>query len=59
MMFFTIMYPVLSDLLHAKDVTSTDWPGGIIIAIFIVGWAINRGLFWLLAGSIAIQCSQE
>jgi hypothetical protein len=52
MMFFMIMYPALSDLLHRKDATNIDWHSGIIIAIFTVGWAIGSVLFWLLADRI-------
>ena len=46
------MYPSLSDLLHTKDTTNIGWHGGIIIAIFTVGWARGSILFGLLADRI-------
>jgi MFS family permease len=49
MMFFIIMYPALSDLLHTKNETSVGWYSGIIIAIFTIGWALGSVVFGMLA----------
>jgi len=52
MMFFIIMVPALSDLLHTKDSTTIGYHGGLIVAIFTIGWALGSVTFGLLADRI-------
>ena len=52
MMYFIIMYPALSDLLHTKDATNIGWHGGMILAIFTVGWGIGSIVFGLVADRV-------
>lgn len=49
MMFFMIMFPALSDLLHTQDATKIGYYSGLIVAIFTVGWAVGSIVFGLLA----------
>jgi MFS family permease len=52
MMYFIIMYPALSDLLHTTNATNIGWHGGLILAIFTVGWGIGSILFGMVADRV-------
>ena len=52
MMYFIIMYPALSELLHTTNSTNIGWYGGVIMAIFTIGWGIGSVLFGFVADRI-------
>ncbi len=49
MIYFIVLVPCLSDLLKTTDATQIGWHSSIILAMFMVGWAIGSILFGVLA----------
>lgn len=49
LIYFIVLYPCLGELLKTKDATTIGWHGSIILAFFMVGWAIGSITFGLIA----------
>ena len=50
--YFIALVPALSELLGTKDAEAIGWHGAIILAIFMVGWALGSIVFGMLADRI-------
>lgn len=49
MLFFIVLVPCLSDLLKTTDATTVGWHGSLILAVFMLGWAIGSIMFGMIA----------
>ncbi len=47
--YFIAMFPALSELLKTKDATTIGYHGTLILATFMVGWALGSVLFGMVA----------
>ena len=48
-LFAIILFPAMSEILATTDSGAIGWYGGIILAIFMVGWALGGILFGVVA----------
>ncbi|MBZ0186726.1 MAG: MFS transporter [Candidatus Obscuribacterales bacterium] len=47
--YFIVLFPALSELLHTKDASAIGWHGGLILAMFMVGWSLGSVFFGMIA----------
>ncbi len=52
MIYFIVLFPALSDLLKTTDASTVGWYGSMILAIFMVGWAVGSVGFGILADKV-------
>ncbi len=50
--FVLVMYPALSELLHTTSHAAVGACGGIVIATFMIGWAVGASVFGIVADLI-------
>ena len=47
--FFIAMYPAMSELINSKNDTEIGWYGSLVIAVFMLGWAVGGIGFGMIA----------
>lgn len=52
MIYFIVLFPALSELMKTTDAATIGWYGSMILAIFMVGWAVGSVAFGVLADKI-------
>ncbi len=50
--FFIAMYPAISELIKSKNDAEIGWYGSLVIAVFMLGWAIGGIAFGMIADRI-------
>jgi MFS family permease len=50
--FFIAMYPAMSDLINSKNDAQIGWYGSIVVAVFMLGWAVGGIGFGMVADRI-------
>lgn len=47
--FFIVLYPAISELINSKNDAAIGWYGSLILASFMLGWAIGGTIFGVVA----------
>ncbi len=50
--FFIAMYPAMSELINSKNDAQIGWYGSIVVAVFMLGWAVGGIGFGMIADRI-------
>jgi len=50
--FFIAMYPAMSELINSKNDSEIGWYGSLVVAVFMLGWAVGGVGFGMMADRI-------